>query len=230
MGIITCPLFGAGETLQRLSGPETGFATRLLTCAPIQCQKSLSDKKASASRHGKVFFPAATLKHHYLSSARFGQRLTADFPKGFPVLIWTNIFKRNLRLSFNRSKAGSRQTTCQKTQARRAATTSWRRCCVWAITGNIVWYPESAREIRQRTIDCTCLSENPKVVQVTKDIDKRQSDVGAVIRLPGTGQSPDDHPEIHTDGPNRNKIRTRYYQERQPFNRRGFNAATYAGW
>lgn len=60
----------------------------------------------------KSYFRPPAPKTAFKTFTNAGKGSAIDFFRGLPILIWNNIFKRNLRLFFNRPKVGSGQTTC----------------------------------------------------------------------------------------------------------------------
>lgn len=79
---------------------------------PSATQKALRALKAGKDVRVKSYFrpPVPTVALRTFSHA--GKGSAADFFKGLPKLILENLAKRNLRLLFGRSAAGSRGTVC----------------------------------------------------------------------------------------------------------------------
>lgn len=78
---------------------------------------SATRKVAQALVAGRAFtaksnFRPAVPTTAFKTLGKVGKGAAGDFFKGLPFLIWTNVFKHNLRLLFNRPKVGSGRTTC----------------------------------------------------------------------------------------------------------------------
>lgn len=79
---------------------------------PSATGKALQALLAGRAVTAKAYFRPATPATALRTLRNAGKGSAADFFKGLPFLIWTNLIKRNLRLFFNRPKAGSGQTRC----------------------------------------------------------------------------------------------------------------------
>lgn len=79
---------------------------------PSATRKALLTLKAGQKVHVKSYFRPARPAVALRTLRRAGKGSAADFFKGLPKLIWTNIIKRNLRLLSSRSIAGSSDTVC----------------------------------------------------------------------------------------------------------------------
>lgn len=79
---------------------------------PTATRKALQALLAGRAVTSKPYFRPALPTTVLRTLGNAGKGSAADFFKGLPFLIWTNIIKRNLRLLFNRPKSGSKHTTC----------------------------------------------------------------------------------------------------------------------
>lgn len=79
---------------------------------PSATRKAIQALVAGRAVTAKSYFRPAVPKTVFRTLGNAGQGSAADFFKGLPVLIWKNIFKRNIRLLLNRPKSGSGRTTC----------------------------------------------------------------------------------------------------------------------
>lgn len=79
---------------------------------PTATRKALQALLAGRAVTAKPYFRPARPMTVFRTLGNAGKGSAADFFKGLPVLIWTNIIKRNLRLFFGRPKSGSGRTTC----------------------------------------------------------------------------------------------------------------------
>ncbi len=75
-------------------------------------RKALLALLAGRAVTAKPYFRPALPTTVFRTLGNAGKGSAADFFKGLPYLIWTNIIKRNLRLFFGRPKTGSGRTTC----------------------------------------------------------------------------------------------------------------------
>ncbi|MGJ8590886.1 MAG: hypothetical protein ACSHXW_22555, partial [Yoonia sp.] len=79
---------------------------------PSATRKALVALLAGHTVTAKPYFRPALPTTVLRTLGNAGKGSAADFFKGLPFLIWTNIIKRNLRLLFGRAKTGSGRTTC----------------------------------------------------------------------------------------------------------------------
>lgn len=79
---------------------------------PSATRKALIALLAGQAVTAKPYFRPALPTTVLRTLGNAGKGSAADFFKGLPFLIWTNIIKRNLRLLFGRAKTGSGRTTC----------------------------------------------------------------------------------------------------------------------
>lgn len=79
---------------------------------PSATRKALLALKAGQEVRVKSYFRPAVPAVALRTLGQAGKGSAADFFKGLPKLIWTNVIKRNLRLLLNRQVAGSRDTVC----------------------------------------------------------------------------------------------------------------------
>lgn len=79
---------------------------------PAATRKALLALKAGQEVRVKSYFRPALPGVALRTLGQAGNGSAADFFKGLPKLIWTNVIKRNLRLFFNRQVSGSRDTIC----------------------------------------------------------------------------------------------------------------------
>jgi hypothetical protein len=79
---------------------------------PSATRKALIALLAGHAVTAKPYFRPALPTTVLRTLGNAGKGSAADFFKGLPFLIWTNIIKRNLRLLFGRAKTGSGRTTC----------------------------------------------------------------------------------------------------------------------
>lgn len=102
------------------SMPNAAFIINRNGCVVFRSEwnnPSATRKAAEALLEGrevtsKSYFRPATPLTVFRTMRKAGSGSAADFFKGLPFLIWTNLIKRNLRLLFNRPVAGSGRTTC----------------------------------------------------------------------------------------------------------------------
>ncbi|MEP1447708.1 MAG: deiodinase-like protein [Paraglaciecola sp.] len=79
---------------------------------PSATQKAVQALLAGKAVTAKPYFRPAVPATVFKTLGKAGKGSAADFFKGLPFLIWTNIIKRNLRLLVNRPKVGSWKTSC----------------------------------------------------------------------------------------------------------------------
>lgn len=79
---------------------------------PSATRKALQALLAGREVTARDYFRPARPATVFRTLSKAGKGSAADFFKGLPFLIWTNIIKRNLRLLFGRPKSGSARTTC----------------------------------------------------------------------------------------------------------------------
>jgi hypothetical protein len=79
---------------------------------PIATKKALLALIDGRAVTAKSYFRPATPRALIRTLGNAGKGSAADFFKGLPILIWNNIFKRNLRLFLNRPISGSEHTNC----------------------------------------------------------------------------------------------------------------------
>lgn len=79
---------------------------------PSATRKALQALVEGREITAKSYFRPALPKAVFRTLGNAGKGSAADFFKGLPFLIWTNIIKRNLRLFFNRPTVGSGKTVC----------------------------------------------------------------------------------------------------------------------
>lgn len=79
---------------------------------PAATREALKALLAGRTVTSKPYFRPALPTTVFRTLGNAGKGSAADFLKGLPFLIWTNIIKRNLRLLLNRPKSGSRRTSC----------------------------------------------------------------------------------------------------------------------
>lgn len=79
---------------------------------PSATRKALQALIAGREVTARAYFRPAVPTTVFRTLGKAGKGSAADFFKGLPFLIWTNVIKRNLRLLFKRPEIGSRQTTC----------------------------------------------------------------------------------------------------------------------
>ncbi len=79
---------------------------------PTATRKALLALKAGNTVRAKSYFRPAMPNVALKTLRRAGKGSAADFFKGLPKLIWTNVIKRNLRLLLTGHVSGSRDTTC----------------------------------------------------------------------------------------------------------------------
>lgn len=79
---------------------------------PSATRKAVQELVAGRTVNARAYFRPATPTTVFKTLDKAGKGSAADFFKGLPFLIWTNVIKRNLRLLFNRPKSGSGRTTC----------------------------------------------------------------------------------------------------------------------
>ncbi|SDX64446.1 TlpA family protein disulfide reductase [Roseicitreum antarcticum] len=79
---------------------------------PSATRKAVAALIAGRAVTAKDYFRPAVPVTVFRTLSKAGKGSAADFFKGLPFLIWTNIIKRNLRLFFGRTRTGSARTTC----------------------------------------------------------------------------------------------------------------------
>lgn len=79
---------------------------------PGATQKALLALLDGRAVTAKSYFRPASPRALIRTLGKAGKGSAVDFFKGLPVLIWKNIFKRNLRLFLNRPESGSEHTNC----------------------------------------------------------------------------------------------------------------------
>lgn len=79
---------------------------------PSATKKAVTALIAGKAIMAKDYFRPAVPTTVFKTLSKAGKGSAADFFKGLPFLIWTNIVKRNLRLLFGHQKTGSARTTC----------------------------------------------------------------------------------------------------------------------
>jgi peroxiredoxin len=79
---------------------------------PSATRKALLALLAGREVTAKAYFRPAVPKTAMRTLGKAGKGSAADFFKGLPFLIWTNVIKLNLRLLFSRPKVGSSRTNC----------------------------------------------------------------------------------------------------------------------
>lgn len=79
---------------------------------PVATQKALLALLDGRAVTAKSYFRPATPRALIRTLGKAGKGSAVDFFKGLPVLIWKNIFKRNLRLFLNRPESGPEHTNC----------------------------------------------------------------------------------------------------------------------
>lgn len=79
---------------------------------PSATQKALDALLSGREVTARPYFRPAIPTTVFKTLGKAGKGSAADFFKGLPFLIWTNLIKRNLRLLFNRTQTGSGNTTC----------------------------------------------------------------------------------------------------------------------